>query len=171
MGSLTVAQMFEVNALHGAARFLKYSELSSAAPVPSNAAKAYRTMCRVLYARLYMGIGISREQTNLLDRLSQRFEFTNESIDNEVFTWGLGGYGSPSLREDFLLDLWARREIAVRNGWALDVLTEEQEDWVARFSAHISEKMRGTQSAPDLPPPVRKGTFDRSTPFPDEVLF
>ena len=171
MGTLTVAQRFEVMNLSGEARALKYMELSARAPETSFGARAYRAMCRLLYANLYIGTAFTREQEDRLVMLAEKFDFSPRAVDEEIYTWGLGGYGSPSKQEDFLLDLWARREIAVRYGFQLDRLTPQQEDWIARFSVFVSERKRGTQNPPELPTPRRTNTFNPQTPFPDEEPF
>ena len=173
MGYLTVPQMFEVMALHGAARARKYIELSSKALRPSDATKTYWALCRALFADFAMGRALSREAARAIEIMADRWNFSPEAVYDVVYTYGMGGVGSPSLEEDFLLDLWARREIAVIKGWPLDQLAPEWEDWVTRFSLSLAERKQNTQTPPDLPKPMisRTGSFDRSAPFPDDEPF
>ena len=171
MGCLTVPQMFEVMALHGAARARKYIELSNNQGVePSNATKIYWSLCRALFAEFALGRALSREAVRALDYMADRWDFSPEAVYRVVYEYGMGGVGSPSIKEDFYLDLWARREIAVLMNWPLDQLPPEWEEWVTRFSISLSERKQNKQTPPDLPKPQikRAGSFDRSAPFPDD---
>lgn len=169
MGSLTVAQRFEVMSPHGFARAKRYMELSDRSAEMSNDHKSYLSACRAIYALEFMGKGMPLEQVHLAEYWASRRGLELHQVDREIYTWGMGGYGSPSLQEDFLLDVWCRQEIAARNGWELDVLSPEWQAWCDRFSMRISEILSGTATRPDLPKPIIKKSngFDTETPFPD----
>ena len=173
MGVLTVPQMFEVMVLHGAARARKYIELSNRAVETSIATKTYWSLCRALFADFALGRALSREAARSIEIMADRWDFSPDAVYQVVYEYGMGGVGSPSIEEDFFLDLWARREIAVIKGWPLDQLAPEWEDWVNRFSVSLSERKQNRQTPPALPrPQIKKtGGFDRSAPFPEEVPF
>lgn len=173
MGALTVPQMFEVMLLKGFDRYRKYMELSSKAPNLSPYDRAYHNYCRLIFAHDFMGRGLSKEEREILEIMKKRMNLERQAVMEVVYIYGLCGIGSPSMKEDFLVDLWARRQIASMMKWPLDELTPEWEEWIATFSVYLSEKFRNTQTMPELPKAKIQstGSFDPATPFPDEVPF
>lgn len=115
------------------------------------AALAYRC----LFLQRHADSMLSRAQVDLIDDLTEKgVDLSNATIDQFIGIYGLAGhYPSylllPPAREDIFLDLWARRDIEIRNGYQQTDIRAlygpEAEDWVTFFGLQVLAKQSGRE--------------------------
>lgn len=181
---LTVDQLLEIRfsrTLKGPEKVNAYRDLASKSLRFDREIREFAFCARCLFLQRHADSMLSRRQIELIDRYTaQGGHFDNEGIDTFIRKYGLTGhYPSylriPPAREDIFLDLWARRDIEVRNGYQQTDIRKlygpEAEDWVTYFGLQVLAKQSGGEVIPSFyPVPGLDGVVKSYRPKPNKYL-
>lgn len=181
---LTVDQLLEIRfsrTLKGPEKVNAYCDLASKSLRFDRMTKEFAYCARCIFLQRHADSMLTRHQIELIDRYTaQGGHFEDEGVDAIIGKfWLAGHYPSylciPPPREDVFLDLWARRDIEVRNGYQQtdirNLYGPEAEDWVTWFGLQVLAKQSGGEVIPSFyPVPGLDGVVKSYRPKPNKYL-